>query len=106
MNHMTYSQIISLQKAYNVTEIQQQINSGLCWKMEGSVGRFAMDCLEAGVCMLPLTAHYDYYGNRVPSRADLKSGTKGTFQNAAKFWERVMNGDYDAVEWLEITFSF
>ena len=101
MNHMTYSQITSLQKANNVFQIQQQINSGLCWKMEGSVGRFAMDCLEAGVCMLPLEPHYDYYGNRIPSRNDLKSGSKGTFQNAVRFWSNVLNGDFEAIEWLK-----
>jgi len=105
MNHMTYSQITSLQKTYNVTEIQEHINSGLCWRMEGSFGRFAMDCLEAGVCMLPLKRKIDYYGQVVPSRNDLKSGTKGTFLNSARFWERVMEGDYDSIEWLEATFA-
>jgi len=101
---MTYSQITSLQKAYNVTEIQEQINTGLCWKMEGSVGRFAMDCLEAGVCMLPLERRIDYYGQTVPSRNDLKAGTKGTFQNAVRFWNQVQDGDFEAIEWLESTF--
>lgn len=104
MNHMTYSQIISLQKAYNVDQIQDQINSGLCWRMEGSVGRFAMDCLEAGVCMLPTERRIDYYGQVVPSRNDLKAETKGTFQNAVRFWAQVMEGDFDAIEWLEETF--
>jgi ABC-type cobalamin transport system ATPase subunit len=105
MNHMTFAQITSLQKDYNVTEIQQQINSGLVWKLEGSVGRFASDMLEAGACMLPLERKIDYYGQVVPSRNDLKSGTKGTFQNAARFWQKVMNFDIDAVEWLESTFA-
>lgn len=101
---MTYAQITSLQKAYNVNQIQDQINSGLCWRLEGSIGRFAMDCLEAGVCMLPLQRKIDYYGQVVPSRNDLKSGTKGTFQNAANFWNRISEGDFDAIEWLEETF--
>ena len=103
MNHMTYAQIISLQKVYNVAHIQDQINSGLCWRLEGSAGRFAMDCLEAGVCMLPLERRIDYYGQIVPSRNDLKAGTKGTFQNAANFWKRIQEGDFDAIEWLEET---
>lgn len=74
-------------------------------RMEGSVGRFAMDCLEAGVCMLPRERRIDYYGQTVPSRNDLKAGTKGTYQNAVRFWTEVEEGDFDAVEWLEATLS-
>jgi hypothetical protein len=73
--------------------------------MEGSVGRFASEMLEAGVCMLPLQRKIDYYGQVVPSRLDLKAGSKGTFQNCARFWAQVMEGDFDAIEWLEATFS-
>lgn len=102
---MNYSRIISLQKAYNVTSTQDQINTGLCWKMEGSVGRFASDMLEAGVCMLPKNRKMDYWGNVVPSRDDLKPGTKGTYQNAVNFWQRVWDGDYETIEALEETFG-
>jgi len=48
----------------------------------------------------------DYYGNRIPSRKELKRGTKGTFQNCVNFWNRVNSGDFDAIEWLEETFGF
>jgi len=102
---MNYSRIVSLQKAYNVTSTQDQINSGLCWKMEGSVGRFAMEMIEAGVCMLPKERKIDYYGNTVPSRDDLKPGTKGTYKNAVDFWQRVWDGDYETIEALEETFG-
>ena len=54
MKQLTFSQITKLQKAYNVDGMQQMINDGTCWKMEGSQGRFAMSCLESGVWMLPL----------------------------------------------------
>jgi hypothetical protein len=36
--------------------------------------------------MLPKQVHFDYYGNRIPSRDELKKGSKGTYQNAVKFW--------------------
>jgi len=105
MKHLTFCQITKLQKSYGVSGMQESINNGQCWKMEGSAGRFAMSCLESGVCMLPLQPKFDYYGNRVPSRNDLKQGTKGTFLNSVKFWNQVLDGDFDAIEWLEETFG-
>jgi hypothetical protein len=45
-----------------------------------------MGLIEAGACMLPKTAYRDYYGNRIPSRDDLKAGTKGTFKNSVKYY--------------------
>ena len=105
MKNLTYNQIAKLQKIYNVDNMQETINSGSCWKMEGSSGRFAMSCLESGACMLPLEPKYDYYGNRVPSRNMLKQGTKGTFQNSIQFWNKVIDGDFDTVDWLEETFG-
>jgi len=83
---MKLHHITQLQKEYELTEIQDLINSGLAWKLEGSVGRFAMQMLETGACMLPTKAHFDAYGNRVPSRNDLKKGTKGTLQNSQMYW--------------------
>lgn len=105
MKQLPFNQITKLQKTYGVNGIQASINSGTCWKMEGSTGRFAMSCLESGVCMLPLESRRDFYGSKVPSRNELKSGTKGTFQNSVNFWNRLNNGDFNAVEWLEETFG-
>lgn len=105
MKHLTFAQITKLQKAYGVSGMQEAINNGQCWKMEGSTGRFAMSCLESGVCMLPVQPKYDCCGNRVPSRNDLKQGTKGTFLNSVRFWNQVLDGEMDAIEWLEETFG-
>lgn len=74
------------QKECGLDAMQQMINNGSVWKMEGSMGREAMRLLESGACMLPKKAFTDYYGNRVPSRDELKQGTKGTYANAAKYW--------------------
>ena len=101
---MNYQRIKALQKAYGVTGTQDTINNGLCWKMEGSVGRFAMDTLESGICMLPKKPKMDAYGNIVPSRDVLKAGTKGTYATCKAFWEKVEDGDWDAIEYLEETF--
>lgn len=68
--------------------MQALIDNGTAWKMEGSCGRAAMAALESGACFLPEQAYSDYWGNRVPSRNDLKEGTKGTLSNAVAFWEQ------------------
>lgn len=97
MSSLKYSQIINLQKQYNLTEMQNNINSGLCWKLEGSFGRAAMECLRSGACMLPKVMRYDAFNNNnnVPSRNILKAGTQGTFQNSQNFWQKVLDGEID-----------
>jgi hypothetical protein len=59
--------------------IQKTINSGL-WSMQGSYGRTMMDAISAGLCMLGQNQARDYYGNTIPSRDDVKPGTKGSYQ--------------------------
>lgn len=69
--------------------MQNLIDNGHAWVMEGSVGREAMHLLEIGACMLPKKSHTDYYGNVVPSREWLQKGSKGTYQNSVKFYSNV-----------------
>ena len=99
---MNFAQIKKLQKEYGFAEAQENINSGLCWKMEGSVGRQAMALLESGACMLPKSRKTDYYGNTVPSRDDLKAGTKGTFKNSVNFWKEVEEGRIEIDEFADV----
>ena len=95
MNHKT---IKALQKKHYFDNIQANINNGMAWKLEGSVGRFAMRFLESGACMLPTKSFNDSYGNVVPSRKNLKKGTKGTYHNSINFWTKVENGEIDLYE--------
>ena len=88
---MELQDITNLQKEYGFSEMQESINSGLCWKMEGSVGRAAMDAIKAGACMLGEEGHNDYWGNYVPSRSEVKEGTKGSVEFASKFWSDPSN---------------
>lgn len=83
---MNYQQIRSAQKEQGFDQMQLLIDNGMAWKMEGHIGREAMSLLECGACMLPKKAFRDYYGNRIPSRDELKAGTKGTFQNSVNFF--------------------
>lgn len=60
--------------------LQALINSGTVWGLQGSYGRSAMDALESGFVMLGKNPTSDYYGNRIPSRDEVKEGTKGSRQ--------------------------
>lgn len=51
MGSLNYAQV--LQKECGCSDMQEKIDSGLAWKLEGSFGRQAMSCLESGACMLP-----------------------------------------------------
>lgn len=83
---MNYQQIRSAQREQGFDQLQLLIDNGMAWKMEGHIGRTAMQSIETGACMLPKKAFVDYYGNRIPSRDDLKAGTKGTFQNSVNYF--------------------
>lgn len=74
------------QREQGYDQIQSLIESGTAWKMEGAVGRTAMELLKSGACFLPKQSHRDYYGNRIPSRTEVKEGTTGSLQNAIKFF--------------------
>lgn len=89
---MTIERITELQEMHGLKQMQDLINSGDAWKMEGSYGRAAMANLESGACMLPTESHRDYWGNTVPSRDMLQDGTKGTLQNSINFWTAVEDG--------------
>lgn len=60
--------------------MQQLINSGTAWRLQGSYGRAAMGMLESGLVMLGTSGHKDYWGNYVPARSEVKEGTKGSRQ--------------------------
>jgi len=59
-----------------IENMQELINSGMAWRLEGSVGREAMSMIEGGQCILGEESHTDFYGNRVPSRHEVRPGTK------------------------------
>lgn len=91
---MTITQVKKLQAEYGYDNWQKLIESGQVWHLEGTAGRTATDLLEMGVCFLPSTRHQDYWHNTIPSRDDLKAGTKGTLENSIRFWNEVKNGKF------------
>lgn len=57
--------------------LQRMVNAGQ-WSLQGSMGRAMMGAIEAGRCMLGTKRARDYWGNFIPSRDDVKPGTKGS----------------------------
>ena len=82
-----YKTIHDLILAGEYKEAQINIDSGLAWLMEGHYGRISMDLLESGACILGKDSHKDYYGNKIPSYKEVAKGTKGSLENAYKFYE-------------------
>jgi hypothetical protein len=66
------------------SELQKAINSGSAWSLQGSYGRAMMAAIEAGACMLGREPARDYWGTRIPSRDEVKAGTKGSFDFVAR----------------------
>lgn len=68
-------------------DTQGLIDSGMAWRLEGSIGRFCMNEIEAGHAMLGEVGHFDYWGNYVPSRYEVEPGTKGSQEFVDKHME-------------------
>jgi len=68
-----------------MTDLQSLINSGIVWRMEGSMGRAAMDAIHNGECLLGETGSIDYWGNIIPSRYEVMPGTPGSIE----YYERM-----------------
>ena len=81
-------------------KIQSLINSGMAWRLEGFVGRQCMAAIDSGYAILGRTERFDYYGNHIPSRTQVRAGTKGSVQYANRLrkerGERPLRGiDFD-----------
>lgn len=87
LEHEQIAAIAELQAELGLTEIQERVNSGVAWQLEGAYGRQAMEFLKTGLIFLPDVRHRDAYGSTVPSRDDLKPGTTGTLLNSVRFWK-------------------
>jgi hypothetical protein len=70
--------------------LQDLIDAG-AWGLEGSIGRAMMQAINEGRCVLGPEPAWDYYGNRIPSRYEVKPSTKGGVLYAYKMltydWE-------------------
>lgn len=81
---MTYADIMSIEDGTDDgLAMQRTINAGQ-WSLQGSFGRSMMAAIEDGSAMLGKTRARDYWGNTIPSRDDVKPGTKGSYEYVAE----------------------
>ncbi len=79
MKKVIWPEGLDMKLTGEIIAMQRMINSGMAWNMEGAYGRAAMGGIEEGVLMLGRYGRTDYWGSRVPSRTQVKAGTKGSF---------------------------
>jgi hypothetical protein len=75
-----YALLLGDEDADELAGLQELVDSGLAWQLEGSVGRACMAAIEAGRIALGPEGRRDYYGNYVPGRDEVEPGTKGSVE--------------------------
>lgn len=80
-----------------VEALQRFISAGQ-WSFQGSMGRAMMRAIEAGECVLGPRPARDYWGNYIPARGQVKSGTLGSIAYANRLrrerGEKLITGSY------------
>ena len=75
--------------------LQRAINEGQ-WGLQGSYGRAMMRAINEGCCLLGPRESRDYWGSHIPSRDQVKEGTKGSYDfvvsRMGEDWAALMNG--------------
>ena len=69
-----------LNSEQTIALFQEMINDGTVWSLQGFYGRTAMDLIESGQCILGEHGNHDSWGNYIPSRFEVKPGTKGSVE--------------------------
>lgn len=81
--------LIGDEDADELAALQELVDSGQAWKLEGSVGRAAMNAIEAGQIALGDVPRVDFWGNYVPSRYEVVPGTMGSVEYVEQHGGRV-----------------
>ena len=84
-----FDYLLGGEDADELAGLQELVDTGAAWRLEGSIGRAAMDAIEAGQIALGPAGHHDYWGNYVPSRFEVEPGTKGSVEYVAERGGRV-----------------
>jgi hypothetical protein len=70
-------------------QLQEWVDSGLAWHLEGAVGRAASDALAAGALVLGPNPRRDYWGSGIPAYDQVTDevGAIGSVANAEAYEE-------------------
>lgn len=68
-------------------QLQQWVDSGAAWQLEGFIGRQASDALAAGALVLSPHRTRDYWGSNIPAYTDVvdEVGSSGSVANAEAY---------------------
>lgn len=68
-------------------QLQQWVDSGTAWLLEGFVGRQAADALASGALVLSPQRQRDYWGGQIPAYTDVEDhvGSPGSVANAESY---------------------
>lgn len=101
---MTEQEIRKLQKIEGLDTLQEMIDSGIAWKMEGSVGRSAHSALQNGACFLPEIRHTNACGTVLNKRSDREKGDSGTLEYSSNYWKNEVEAAstrfHDSIDFL------
>jgi len=78
--------------------VQRMIDDGSIWHFEGAAGRHAMDLMRAGKVILGSEARKDYWGNRVPAHHEVKPGTLGSKEYAARMRDKAEKAEVEPID--------
>lgn len=80
-----------------IESLQRMISVGQ-WSLEGHTGRTMHDAIESGHCVLGPSGARDYWGNYIPARSQVKSGTVGSIAYANQLrrerGDKLITGSY------------
>ena len=74
---MTLEEMEERDPETEVRALQALVNGGH-WGMQGRIGRQMMDAIEAGLVALGPEPAFDYWGNRIPSRHEVRQSSVGS----------------------------
>tara|TARA_R110002050_G_scaffold150400_7_gene277130 strand:- start:2889 stop:3206 length:318 start_codon:yes stop_codon:yes gene_type:complete len=83
---MNESKIRLLQKQYGFKLYQDLIDSGEAWKIGGEITKDCKNAINSGACFLAYKSYHLNIFNSIPSRYQVKRGSKGSVEASKKYW--------------------
>lgn len=85
---MNYFEIKKIQRKYGVGKVQELIDSGKAFMIQGDFEELIWSMIYSGACMLPDLVHKNHQGTRIATRAMVPSGSPGSFKRCQSYWSK------------------